>query len=69
MAVRHVQAFAQKWNSLAFSIMRAKLEIMQTDKSQFDAVLSRMLQSPPKKTASIRAKKKAQAKPKPSAQK
>lgn len=43
---------------------------MKTDKAQFDAVLSRMLQSPPKKESEIRAKKKAQAKrPKPSRQK
>jgi hypothetical protein len=43
---------------------------MQTDKAQFDAVLSRMLQSPPKKESEIKAGKKAQAKrPKPSRQK
>jgi hypothetical protein len=43
---------------------------MKTDKSQFDAVLSRMLQSPPKKESEIKAGKKAQVKrPKPSAQK
>ena len=44
---------------------------MKTDKAQFDAVLSRMLQSPPKKESEIKAgKKKAQAKrSKPSRQK
>jgi hypothetical protein len=40
---------------------------MQADKGQFDAVLSRMLAGSPKKTAEIRASKKAKtAKPKPS---
>ncbi len=40
---------------------------MKTDKAQFDAVLSRMLAKPPKKTAEIRMGRKAQAKrPKPS---
>jgi hypothetical protein len=34
-----------------------RLEEMQTDKGQFDAVLSRMLKSPPKKESEIRAKK------------
>jgi hypothetical protein len=35
---------------------------MQTDKTQFDAVLSKMLKSPPKKTGEIKAPKKS---PKP----
>jgi hypothetical protein len=40
---------------------------MKSDKAQFDAVLSRMLKSPPKKTSEIKAKPKAHAKrPKPS---
>jgi hypothetical protein len=32
---------------------------MKTDKTQFDAVLSKMLKSPPKKTAEIKAPKKS----------
>jgi hypothetical protein len=40
---------------------------MQTDKAQFDAVLSRMLNTPQRKESQIKAKPKAQAKrPKPS---
>ena len=35
---------------------------MKTDKGQFDAVLKRMLDTPPQKTSEIRAGKKAQAK-------
>ena len=35
---------------------------MKTDKGQFDAVLSRMVSTPPKKTADIKAPKKS---PKP----
>ncbi len=42
--------------------------IMKTDRGQFDAVLSRMLQSPPKKESEIKAPKKA-ANPKPSGRK
>ena len=44
---------------------------MKTDKAQFDAVLSRMLRTPPKKESEIKAgNKKALAKrPKPSRQK
>jgi hypothetical protein len=43
---------------------------MKTDKAQFDALLSRMLKSPPKKESEIKAGKKAQAKrSKPSRQK
>jgi hypothetical protein len=40
---------------------------MKADKGRFDAVLSQMLAKPPKKTAEIKGKKKAQAEqPKPS---
>jgi signal recognition particle GTPase len=41
---------------------------MQTDKTQFDTVLSRMLQSPPKKESEIKAKKAQAKRPKPSRQ-
>jgi hypothetical protein len=41
---------------------------MQTDKSQFDAVLSRMLRTPPKKESEIKAKKAQAKRPKPSRQ-
>ena len=37
--------------------MRGYIPIMKTDKGEFDAVLSHMLQKPPKKTAKIKAKK------------
>lgn len=50
------------------SANRVMMESVKTDKSQFDAVLTRMLQTSPQKTANIKAEKeKAQApKPKPS---
>jgi len=35
---------------------------MKIDKSQFDAVLERMLAKPPKKTSEIRVKKNAKSK-------
>jgi hypothetical protein len=42
---------------------------MQTEKGQFDAVLSRMLSKPPQKTSEIKGKPKAPRKPKTSRQK
>ena len=39
---------------------------MKADKGQFDEVLSRMLQKPPRKTSEIKGKPKAPRKPKTS---
>ncbi len=39
------------------SANRVMMESVKTDKSQFDAVLSRMLQTSPQKTADIKVEK------------